>query len=102
MSTNTGLSDIPTVVRLGSLTRVAAWLRRYGPWLLLLAACWGWRETWLAQHHAAQVAEIRWQEQEMRVTILNDAVRLLAPDKWRARDAIWTAMRTWNRKGEPK
>ena len=80
-----------------AIRRVAGWVRRYGPWLLLLAACWGWRETWLAQHHAAQVAEIRWQEQEMRVTILSDAVGLLAPDKWRARDAIWTAMRAWTR-----
>ena len=80
-----------------SIRRVAAWVRRYGPWLLLLAVCWGWRETWVAKHHAAQVAEIRWHEQEMRVSVLSDAVRLLAPDKWRARDAIWTAMRAWTR-----
>ena len=76
---------------------LAAALIPWLPWLLLLTACWGWRETWLAQHHAEQVAEIRWQEQEMRVMILSDAVHLLAPDKWRARDAIGSAMRAWNR-----
>lgn len=48
------------------MKRLAAWLCRYGPWLLL-AACWGWRETWIQARCAAQVAEGRWTEQETRL-----------------------------------
>lgn len=59
------------------VTRVGHWLRAYGPWLLLLAALWGWRETYLQASYQAAVWKVRWDEQEMRLDLAREQVDAL-------------------------
>jgi len=51
--------------------------------------------------YEAQVAEIRWQEQEWRLAVTDGAFTLVVNDKFKRRDALVTAMRAL-RKGAGK